>query len=70
MQGFLCYGTESWRGEQLHTFEVTLRLLLETKAPVSRLVTHTFPLGDYRKALGAAAHHAQSKAVKVVLVPR
>ena len=69
VQGFLCYGTESWRGEQLHTFEVTHRLLAESRAPVAKLVTHTFPLKDYRQALAAAAHHAQSGAVKVVLVP-
>jgi len=68
--GFLCYGTESWRGERLHTFEITNRLLVESQAPVSKLITHRFPLAQYREALSAAAHHRESGAMKVVLVPR
>ena len=42
--GFLCCGTESFRGERLHTFEVTHRLFGETRAPLGKLITHTFPL--------------------------
>jgi threonine dehydrogenase-like Zn-dependent dehydrogenase len=68
--GFLCYGTESFRGDTLHTFEVTHHLLAETRAPVSKLVTHTFPLSRYREALRAAARRAESGAMKVLLDPR
>lgn len=69
IRGFLGYGMEEWKGERLHTFEVVRRLLAETAAPVERMVTHTFPLSEYRKALAAAANHRASGAVKVVLVP-
>lgn len=69
IRGFLGYGMEEWGGERLHTFEVARRLLAETAAPVERLVTHRFPLSDYRKALAAASNHRASGAVKVVLVP-
>jgi len=70
VQGYLCYGTETWRGERLHTYEVTQRLLAQGKAPVSKLVTHVFPLKRYREALAAAAHRRDSGAVKVLVVPQ
>jgi L-iditol 2-dehydrogenase len=68
--GFLCYGSESFRDEELHTFEVTHRLLAETHAPIASLVTHRYPLPRYQEALHAAAHRAESGAMKVLLTPR
>jgi L-iditol 2-dehydrogenase len=68
--GTVGYGIESWRGEQLHTFEVTHRLLRETRAPVAKLLTHRFALARYREAFAAAAHRRSSGAMKVVLTPR
>jgi L-iditol 2-dehydrogenase len=69
LRGFWGYGVESWRGERKHTFQVTLELLVETGAPVREMVTHAFPLEQYRAALSAAANHRRSEAVKVVLEP-
>lgn len=69
LRGFVGYGTERWRGRELHTFEVTLEGLKETELPVEDLVTHTFPLSQYRDALTAAANRARSGAIKVVLEP-
>ena len=69
IRGFVGYGRERWRGEELHTFEVTERLILETGAPLERMVTHAFPLEQYRYALSAAANRGRSGALKVVLTP-
>ncbi len=69
IDGFVGYGKEEWRGEGIHTFEVTHRLLLETGTPVQEMVTHVFPLEQYRDALSAAANHGRSEAVKVLLEP-
>lgn len=69
VKGFVGYGRERWRGEERHTFEVTRELLTETGAPVSEMVTHVFPLEEYRDALSAAAHRRKSGAVKVLLKP-
>lgn len=69
IRGFVGYGTEEWRGARRHTFDVTRELLEETSAPVEDLVTHVFPLAEYRNALSAAANHRRSGAVKVVLRP-
>lgn len=60
---------EPRRGGVGHPFEVTRELLAETGAPVGRLVTHLFPLDQYRDALSAAAHPGRSEAVKVLLKP-
>jgi len=69
VKGFVGYGLEDWRGERMHTFQITHDLLVETGAPVEDMVTHTFALAHYRKALSAAANHRQSGAVKVQLEP-
>ncbi|TVP74411.1 MAG: alcohol dehydrogenase [Gemmatimonadales bacterium] len=69
VKGFVGYGRESWGGKEAHTFEVTRDLMLETDAPLADLVTHVFPLAEYRDALSAAANHRRSGAVKVALTP-
>jgi threonine dehydrogenase-like Zn-dependent dehydrogenase len=69
IRGFLCYGTENWDGNELHTFEITRELLLRKPVPVDRFVTHVFPLNEYREALKAAANRGRSGAMKVVLKP-
>lgn len=69
VRGSVGYGQETWRGERRHTFEVAHDLLLETGTPVEDMVTHAFPLHQYRDALRAAARHRRSGAVKVILQP-
>ncbi len=70
VKGFVYYGTERWRDREVHTFEVTQQLLVETGAPVESMITHQFPLGQYRDALRAAAHRRRSSSVKVLLDPK
>jgi threonine dehydrogenase-like Zn-dependent dehydrogenase len=69
VRGFVGYGVERWRGRERHTMEVTHELIMESGAPLEELVTHVFPLTEYRHALSAAARHDRSEAVKVVLTP-
>ncbi|MEM7414149.1 MAG: alcohol dehydrogenase catalytic domain-containing protein [Gemmatimonadota bacterium] len=69
IRGFQCYGIEDWRGERQHTFQITHDMLLETGAPVDQLVTHVYPLSQYRDALATATNRRKSKAVKVLLDP-
>jgi threonine dehydrogenase-like Zn-dependent dehydrogenase len=70
VQGTVGYGMERWEDETLHTYEVVQRLLVATKAPVADVVTHTYPLTQYRTALSTARHRGKSSAVKVLLTPR
>lgn len=69
VKGFVCYGAESWRGGTAHTFRITQDLLLETGAPVDRMVTHVHPLGQYREALSTAANRRRTGSIKVLLDP-
>ena len=69
LKGFVGYGQEEWRGRRQHTFEVTHDLLLETRPPVDAMVTHVFPLAQYRDALSTAANRRRTGSVKVLLDP-
>jgi len=69
IQGYQCYGDESWRGKTEHTFQITHDLLLETGAPVHQMVTHIYPLAQYREALSTAANRRKTGSVKVMLQP-
>ena len=69
VQGYQCYGDESWRGKTEHTFQITHDMLLETGAPVEQMVTHVYPLEQYREALSTAANRRKTGSVKVLLDP-
>jgi len=70
VKGFVCYGDEEWRGERKHTFQVTHDMLLETGAPVERMVTHVYPLAQYRDALSVAHNRRKHGSIKVLLDPK
>ena len=69
IKGFQCYGEEAWRGGRAHTFQITHDMLLETAAPVEQMVTHVYPLGQYRDALSTALNRRKTGSVKVLLDP-
>jgi len=69
IRGFLGYGTESWDGKELHTFDITRELLLRKPLPIDQMVTHIFPLEQYKEALKAATNRRRSGAMKVALKP-
>lgn len=66
-------GTYGYAGEPSltgapHTMDVVLRLLQErTEMAVERLVTHCFPLAEWRQAIGATFQRGHSGALKVLL---
>ncbi len=69
VKGYVCYGQEEWRDGRQHTFQIVHDMLLETQAPVERMVTHVYPLGQYRDALSAAANRRRTGSIKVLLDP-
>ncbi|MDE2763273.1 MAG: zinc-binding dehydrogenase [Gemmatimonadota bacterium] len=70
VQGYVGYGTETWENRSLHTFGLTLEKMAADPRALGELVTHVFPLAQYRDALRAAFDHRRSGAVKVALQPR
>ncbi|MGE0160878.1 MAG: zinc-binding dehydrogenase [Gemmatimonadales bacterium] len=69
VKGYVCYGLEDWRGGRAHTFEIVHDLLLETGAPVEKMVTDIYPLAQYRTALSAVSHRRRTGSIKVLLDP-
>jgi threonine dehydrogenase-like Zn-dependent dehydrogenase len=69
VKGYVGYGMEDWRGERKHTFQITHDMLLETGAPVEPMVTHVYPLNQYRDALSTAANRRRTGSIKVLLDP-
>ncbi len=69
IQGHVGYGAEEWEGRRLHTFAITLERMAADPRALGDLVTHVFPLKQYRDALRAADDHRRSGAVKVALRP-
>ena len=69
IKGFVGYGAEDWRGDTRHTFDVTHDLMIETGVALSDMVTHVFPLSQYKDALRTASDRRTSGAIKVLLTP-
>lgn len=69
IEGYVGYGAEGWDGRTVHTFEIVLERMAADPGALGDLVTHVFPLKQYRDALRAAFDHRRSKAVKVALAP-
>ena len=67
--GYVGYGMEEWGGRRQHTFDITLARMQADPGALDSLVTHVFPLSQYRDALRAAFDHRRSGAVKVALQP-
>jgi threonine dehydrogenase-like Zn-dependent dehydrogenase len=44
-------GVEQWRGRRMHTYDIVHELTAEGLFPADKLLTHVFPLEDYRTAL-------------------
>jgi threonine dehydrogenase-like Zn-dependent dehydrogenase len=70
VRGYVCYGRERFRGADRHTFQVTHDLMLETGTPLQEMVTHVFPLEQYRDALATAFNRRRTGSVKVLLDPK
>lgn len=65
--GCYVYGREPSLEGSPHTFEVALRLLQEQPDfPLADIITHTFPLTNWREALGASVAHGKHNAIKIV----
>jgi len=66
VRGSYIYGTESYRGERIRTFQLALNLMAGGKVDLTPLVTHRFRLEDYKRALAAVANKGKSKVIKAV----
>jgi threonine dehydrogenase-like Zn-dependent dehydrogenase len=65
--GSNAFAMETFQGQRLHAMEIYLKLLEEKRLHLPNMITHRFPIEQYRKALLAAHGKENSKAVKVVI---
>jgi L-iditol 2-dehydrogenase len=57
---------EEWNGRKQSTYDLTADLLLKKKLLVEGLITHRFPLEDWRTAVHTAKDK-RSGSIKVIL---
>jgi len=67
--GSYVYRWERWQGRRIRTLELVLEWMARGALDLRPLVTHRFPLHDYRRALRTAAGKARSHAFKVAFQP-
>ncbi len=67
LAGSMSVGVEEDRGERRHTFQVTLDLISQRKVNLRPLLTHTFPLSQYREAIRTCLEKRRTRAIKVAL---
>lgn len=67
--GSFAYGTEEFKGNRVRTFELAISLMRSGGVDLSPLVTHQFPLKDYRNAFSTALNKKCHTAIKVVFEP-
>jgi threonine dehydrogenase-like Zn-dependent dehydrogenase len=69
VRGFVGYGREDWEGGAAHTFRIAHDLLVQSGVPVEDMVTHVYPLDQYKNALSTAANRRKTGSIKVLLDP-
>jgi threonine dehydrogenase-like Zn-dependent dehydrogenase len=67
LTGSAMYAYGPFRGQQVHTYTLAVELLASGDYPADGLVTHIFPLRDYRLAFQTAMNKAPSQSMKVAI---
>jgi uncharacterized membrane protein YfcA len=68
--GAVGHDVVTWEGETLSTFELAMRWMQTGRLNCERLLTHRFPLDDYRRAFVMAVDKRRYQSVKVALERR
>lgn len=60
---------EDYDGRRMHTYEVVLDLIQQGKLDLRGLLTHRFPVDQYKKAFATLADRGRTGAIKVAFQP-
>lgn len=63
--GAVYYSTEQYDGRPVKTYDLAMQLIEQGRVNLDGLLTHTFPLAQYKEALAVAADKRGSQSVKV-----
>lgn len=70
IEGTYVYGAERSVPAAPHTMDEAIRLLVaHPELPIAELVTHTYPLAQWRRAMHTVLRRGSSGAIKVVFAP-
>ena len=69
VRGSVCYGSHAHGAGTRDAFREAAELIAGDGCDVAPLVTHVFPLADYRRALAVAMDKGGSRSIKVALRP-
>jgi threonine dehydrogenase-like Zn-dependent dehydrogenase len=67
LTGVNAHGLETYQGEKISSFDLTLRMITQGVVNLDGFITHRFPLADYRKAFRRIQSGGE-KIIKAVLV--
>ena len=59
------YGNEIMNGKRQQTFQIALDLISSGKVDVKDILTHTFSIDEYQKALMVASNKRENNVIKV-----
>ncbi|HEY9429098.1 MAG TPA: zinc-binding dehydrogenase [Gemmatimonadaceae bacterium] len=65
VRGSLCYGAHAHASPERTAFDEAAKLIASGRAPIRPLLTHTFPLEEYRRAIDVARDKGGAESVKV-----
>jgi threonine dehydrogenase-like Zn-dependent dehydrogenase len=65
VRGSLCYGAHRHGGAPWGAFAEAAALIADGRAPIRPLLTHTFPLSEYQRAIATAMDKGGAASVKV-----
>ena len=63
--GVVGHDIVSFEGENLPTFELAMRWLMDGRLQTSQLLTHQYPLAEYREAFAVAVDKRGRNSIKV-----
>jgi L-iditol 2-dehydrogenase len=69
IKGSFAYSTDDYQGKKMRTLQIAIELMRNEKVDLSPLVTHRFPLENYRDALQSVINKGKGSIMKVVFEP-
>ncbi|MEW6724287.1 MAG: alcohol dehydrogenase catalytic domain-containing protein [Bacillota bacterium] len=66
IKGAFCYTDEEYEGQKTSTYRLALQLMAEGKVDVAPLLTHKYPLSEYRRAIKELTDKRNTGAIKAV----
>jgi len=64
--GTYVHGMDEWDGARKHSYDWVFDLYRQGRLPTDGLITHRFPLNDYKHAIRVATSKGKEKTIKVV----